>query len=601
MVVKLAEYVAEWLKKAEVGHVFAITGGASLHLIDGIAKTKGIEYVCPAHEQAGAFAADAYARASGGLGVSIGTSGPGSTNMLTGAAGAYYDSVPVMFLTGQVATFRFREHTGVRQMGFQETDTVDIFRPVTKYAVKITDPYMIGYELDKAAYIAKQDRPGPVLIDIPDDLQRKMIDPKKLKLYKPKAEVPAVVDVQDLRKSVLLIEKAERPVMILGWGVRLAQAEDQAAQLIEKIKIPVALTWAVADLLPASNPNLIGTFGTHGTRYGNFAVQNADLVLSIGCRLDTRATGGMDTFARGAKKIVVDVDNNELGKYDYYGMKADLLIKAEAKKFLMSLNEMLPKPAGINYAAWRNRISNWKERYPVCAPEYYDEKKVNPYVFVKELSKRCREGEKLVVDTGCTVAWMMQGFEFKKNQRLWHDFNYTAMGWALPAAMGVSLAGSKSPVICVTGDGSLMMNMQELATVIRHKAPIKIFVLDNQGYGMIQQTQDQWLNSKYEASSVASGLSFPDWGKIARAFGFKTVVVEKNDMLQKAIGACLENPGPTFCVVKVDISHRVLPQVKFGRPLEDSEPLLPRRELIENMIVEPLDVSLDVSAEKVQH
>lgn len=590
--VKLAEYVARWLSKQGVHHVFVITGGASLHLIHGIAKTPGIEYVCPGHEQAGAFAADAYARASGGLGVAIGTSGPGATNMITGAAGAFYDSVPVMFITGQVATFRFKRHTGVRQMGFQETDTVDIFRSVTKYAVQITDPKMIRYELEKASFIARAGRPGPVLIDIPDDLQREMIKPDELVSYqKEEKGKRAVLDRSLLKKCVTLIEEAERPVLILGWGVRLAGAEKEAKDLLGLTRMPVALTWAMADFLPADNPSLIGTFGTHGTRYGNLAVQNADLILAVGCRLDTRATGGFDGFAREAKKIVVDVDAKELGKFDYYGLPVEVLVLADARNFLASLTHALGTKTLPGYETWCQRIKDWQKRYPICPDEYYQEERVNPYVFVKKLSEQVEEKGRLVVDTGCAVAWMMQAFEFKESQRLWHDFNNTAMGWALPAAVGVSLAEGRREVICVTGDGSLQMNMQELATVIRHQLPIKIFLLDNKGYGMIQQTQDQWLDSKYEASCVAGGLAFPDWEKVARAYGFKTITVRENKRLGGAIRVCLGSAGPAFCVIKVDLAHRVWPQVKYGRPLEDAEPLLPRDEFMKNMIVAPLEVS----------
>lgn len=594
--VKLADYVAWWLAKQGVRQVFAISGGASLHLIHGIAKTAGIDYVCPGHEQAGAFAADGYARASGGLGVAIGTSGPGATNMVTGAAGSFYDSVPVMFITGQVATFRFSGRTGVRQMGFQETDTVNIFRPVTKYAVQITRPEKVRYELEKAAATAMAPRAGPVLIDIPDDIQREMIDVESLRGYGGKeAGENLTPDESSVEKCVSWLEQARRPVLILGWGVRLAGAAEEARTLVKKLKVPVAVTWAVADLLPAENEHLIGTFGTHGTRYGNFAVQNADLVLSVGCRLDTRATGGADKFAREAKKVVVDADEKELGKFDYLDMKVDLPVRADAKKFLSALAIELSGRKLPAYSAWRKKISGWKKKYPVGTPRRRWDKKVNPYAFVKALSKLASENARIVVDTGCTVAWMMQAFEFKEGQRLWHDCNNTAMGWALPAAVGVSLAGGGGEVICVTGDGSLMMNVQELATIIKHKLPVKIFVVDNRGYSMIQQTQDQWLDSQYEASSVEGGLSFPNWEKVGRAFGYATRVIAKNADLDDSISACLGETGPAFCDVKVDSKQRVEPQVKYGRPLEDAEPLLPRDQFMKNMIVVPLEVSREDS------
>lgn len=600
--IKLADYVATWLAEYGVRHVFVIAGGASLHLIHGIAKTPGIDYVCPGHEQAGAFAADGYTRASGSLGVAMATSGPGATNLLTGAAGAYYDSVPVMFITGQVATFRFKNKTGVRQMGFQETDTMAIFHSVTKLTVQVKDPMMIRHELERAALVATSGRMGPVLVDIPDNVQRMIIDTDKLPSFTDSLpeENELKLDLSAVQMCGEMIKQARRPVIIYGWGVRLGIAERAALELIRMTEIPAALTWATADMMEANDPQLIGTFGTHGTRYANFAIQNADLLLSVGARLDTRATGGMDTFAREAKKIVVDVDKHELGKFAHYGMSTDLLVNASADEFLEALLEEIRGYRLPSLNNWMGKIIDWKKRYPICPQSYYEQKAVNPYVFVKTLSALAEPGEALVIDTGCAIAWVMQAFEFKAGQRLWHDFNNTAMGWALPASVGISLVRSSKQVICVTGDGSLMMNMQELATVVRHKLPIKIFVLDNQGYSMIQQTQDQWLDSKYEASNVAGGLGFPDWEKIGKAYGMETRLVEYNLELKNVIGESLHTNGPALCVVKIAASHRVSPQVKYGWPLEDSEPLLPRQEFLKNMIVKPLEVSVSPEQDKVR-
>jgi len=587
---KLSDYVAKFLAELGIRHVFAVTGGASAHLIDSVAKTRGIDYICPQHEQAGAMAADAYARVTGNLGAAIATSGPGATNLLTGICSAYYDSIPVLYITGQVATFRQKKDTGVRQIGFQETDVVSMFKHVTNYSVQINDERNIRYELEKSCYLAKEGRPGPVLIDIPDNLQRADIDPRKLKGFVApfKKDVPFLVDKQ-IDLCIKMLSVADRPVVILGWGVRLAGASKEAEEFINKQKLPFAPTWAMADFLPSSHSAYVGTFGTHGTRYANFTVQNADFILSIGSRLDTKATGSpINTFARGAKKVVVDIDKNELGKFKRFNLDADVLIHCDAKVFLRKLNAKIQEAKRKDISDWLKQISVWKTAYPICPSSYYKQKDVNPYLFVKMLSRECKNGDYLVVDTGCCLAWMMQGFEFRKNQRLFHDWNNTAMGWAVPASIGASFAKNKASIICVTGDGSLHMNLQELATIIRHQLPIKIFLINNNGYSMIRQTQDQWLNSCYIASSAKGGLPEVDFCKIARAYGFHTLNLSKKDDIEICVQQVLEKKGPVFCNVNISPEHRVIPQVKYGSPNEDLGPLLDRKEFFKNMIIKPL-------------
>jgi acetolactate synthase-1/2/3 large subunit len=592
--VKLSDYVAEFLARQGIRHVFAIAGGASLHLIHSIAKTQGITYICPAHEQAGAMAADAYARVTGNLGAALSTSGPGATNMITGVCCAFYDSVPVIYITGQVATFRLKRDTGVRQMGFQETDVVSIYRPITKYVVLVDDPKRIRYEMEKACYLARSGRPGPVVVDIPDNLQREEINPWELEPFVPPQEVkdPSRLKAQ-IDQSLRLLESARRPAVILGWGVRLARAEQEARELINHLGFPVLLTWAMMDFLPSSHPLVVGGFGTHGTRFGNLAVQNADLLLTIGSRLDTHETGTpLATFAREARKIVVDIDPNELHKFSAFGADIDVAICADAADFLHEITPRLQEIEKPNVKEWVRRVAHWKERYSTCPPDYYDQEEVNPYVFVKALSKETNAGEVFVVDTGCAIAWMMQAFEFKEGQRLFHDFANTAMGYALPASIGASVALGGKSIICVSGDGALQMNIQELATVMRHNLPIKIFLINNHGYSMIQQTQDQWLDSQYIASSVEGGLAFPNFSKVAEAYGFKVVTIQSNREVPHRIRQVLDYEGAVFCNVEIPSWHRVIPQVKFGRPIEDPEPFLERREFLENMIVKPLDVSL---------
>jgi acetolactate synthase-1/2/3 large subunit len=591
---KLSDFVAQFISRRGVRHVFAISGGASVHLIQSIADTEGLMFVCPQHEQAGAMAADGYARVTGGLGVAVSTSGPGATNLLTGVACAYYDSIPTLFITGQVATFRSRGRTGVRQIGFQETDTIEIFRPVTKYAVRVDEPGEIRFELEKAWFLATEGRPGPVLIDIPDNIQREQVDPESLKSFmEPGRKQPRVELSQELPKLLDLLRAATRPVLILGAGVRLSKTSDILLRFIEALGFPVVPTWGAADMISSSHPLCVGTFGTHGTRYANFAVQNADLVLSVGARLDTKATGSPpSTFARDARKIVVDIDKAELGKFSTYGLTMDLLIEADAGDFMRHILPRLSAERMADFSQWRSRIRDWKRKYPACADGYFEQDTVNPYVLVKKLSDASAEGACIVVDTGCAVAWTMQAFDFKQNQRVLHDWNNTAMGWAVPASIAASFARRKGPVTCVVGDGSLLMNLQELATVARHALPIKIFLLNNRGYSMIRQTQDQWLGSKYLASSFEGGLSDVAFTDVARSFGIESFDLRKNTDVEGSIRRVLESPGPVLCNVIIDPQHRVVPQVKFGRPNEDSEPLLSRDEFMGNMLVRPLDISL---------
>jgi len=594
--VKLSDYVAQFLARKQIRHAFAVAGGASLHLIHSIDATHGIDFVCPQHEQGGVMAADAYSRVTGNLGVAIATSGPGATNMLTGTCGAFYDSVPLLLITGQVSTFRMKGNLRVRQVGFQETDTVEIYRPITKHAVMVTEPEQISYELEKACFIATTGRPGPVLVDIPDNVQRAMIDVDTLPHFQFSEEKlePTPSDIDD---CLQLIENAQRPVVIFGWGVHLAKAEAEALTFAESLGLPVAPTWAAADMIPHNHPLLIGTFGTHGTRFANLAVQNADLIFSVGSRLDTKATGSpASTFARGATKVMVDIDFGELDKFSQNGLEIDLPIRAHARCFLKAMNSATESRPVCSLSSWLSTIADWKRKHAICPPGYYEDSDVNPYVFVKELSRVSDEADTIVVDTGCALAWMMQAFEFKRGQRLFHDFNNTAMGWALPASIGTSLANHRCPVLCVVGDGSLQMSIQELATIIRHKLPIKIFLINNHGYSMIQQTQEQWLDSKYLASSVAGGLPMLDFVEIARAYGFQTSTIRSNSDIGPELTTAMQDDGPFFCNVEIPAHHRVVPQVKFGRPNEDPEPLVCRAEFLSDMIVQPLDVSLSPTA-----
>jgi acetolactate synthase-1/2/3 large subunit len=590
---KLSDIVAQFLAEQGIGHVFAISGGASLHLIHSIAETEGTTYVCPQHEQAAAYAADAYARVTGGLGCAVATSGPGATNLITGICSSYYDSVPVLYLTGQVATFRAKGDTGVRQIGFQETEITDICKTITKYAVLIKDPYRVRYELQKAIAIAKSGRPGPVLVDIPDDLQRMDIDPDKLVDYVPEPVASPTIDASTLDACIAAVKEARRPVIIFGWGIHLAGAEAAALELARLLGIPVAMTWAARDLMPEDDPLTIGGFGTHGTRFANFAVQNADLIIAVGSRLDSKATGSPpSSFAREARIIMVDIDAAEIRKFDQLKLKIDIPVSADANVFLRALSSHAKGQPIPDFSDWINKIGQWKSRYPECLPEHANEKGVNPYWLVKQLSELLHKNQIIFSDTGCVLAWMMQGFEFKAGQRFFHPFNNTPMGYGLPGAIGASFARPEQHVICMSGDGSLQMSIQELATLARHQLPVKILLFNNHGHAMVRQTQEMWLDGNYYATSAEGGLPDPDFVAIARAFGLRSETLTLNADIGAALRNMLADDKPCLLNIELDPDHRVVPQVKYGRPNEDSGPLLDREEFLANMIVKPMPISL---------
>ena len=590
--IKLSDYVANYIYEKNIKSVFAISGGASLHLIHSITDHPQLNCVCTHHEQAAAIAADGYSRTTGNPAVAITTSGPGATNAITGICCSYYDSVPLIMITGQVSTFRMTGDTGVRQIGFQETPIVDIVKPVVKYSFQIKDPYEIKYQLNRAFDIATSGRPGPVLIDIPDNLQRELLNLEKLNKYKVYSKKEKVFSIKegDFKKLFNYIRGAQRPIIIAGWGIHLSKTKDEFISFAESLGIPIALTWGASDIIPSSHPLNVGTFGTHGKRYANFAVQNSDLIISLGSRLDTKSTGSpVNTFAREAKKIVLDIDINELSKFSNFGLNIDQLIHSDLKEFFESLITYKENLSDLfrDYSEWKTKIKQWKNEFNDFDKIEKMDDGLNPYIFIKDLSFHSSENTKFFIDTGCSIAWMMQKFQVKRYQRLFHDFNNTAMGWALPASIGSYFADNKSNIISIIGDGSFMMSIQELATIKHHKIPLKIFIINNKGYSMIKQTQEQWLDSKYYASSFEGGLSFPDYCSIAKAFDLDYFEIDNNANCFQEISKIINNEKPVLCNVIISSSARVVPQVKFGKPNEDMEPLLPRDVFLKNMIVKP--------------
>lgn len=585
---KLSDYVVDALVHLGTRHVFMVIGGACAHLAHSLHGRRDIDYVCVQHEQAGAMAVEAYWRVTGRLGAMVVTSGPGATNLITGICGCWFDSIPAIFLSGQVNTFEQRGTRPVRQVGFQETDIVSIARPITKYATMVDRPEAIRYEFEKAIYLATSGRPGPVLLDLPLDVQRAEIEPERLESFQPPMTDEASMREQireGLPQALEWLTAAQRPVLLIGGGVRLAGAQEEILETAERLGIPTVVSWSGFDLVPFDHPLYVGQVGVYGSRAANFAVQNSDVLLSVGSRLDTRQTGGQPaTFARAAKKILLDIDPGELHKDR--GLDADLAFAADAKLFLRELNAALRAGSRPQAPDWVARTQAWKRRYPTVRPEYAQQPdRVNPYVFIKTLSEELGPDAVVITDCGANLTWTIQAFEVKRGQRVFSTFGNSPMGYSFPASIGAAIALGR-PVVCLIGDGGLQMNIQELQTVVHYKLPIKLFILNNHSYGIIKQFQDMYFNSQYVGSG--EGYSCPDFLKVAQAYGLAARSIASHHDLRSGIRDTLAQPGAVVCDVILRDDAKLIPRLEFGRPIEDQTPYLPPEEFAANMIVEPL-------------
>lgn len=600
---KLSDYVVDKLASFGIRHVFMISGGGAMHLNDSVGKSKKIEYICNHHEQASAIASEGYVRSSKKLCAVIVTTGPGGTNTLTGVAGQYLDSVPAIYISGQVkkeTVVSSYPGLNARQIGDQEVDIIEIAKPLTKYAEMVRDPEKIRWCLEKAYHEAISGRPGPVWLDIPLDVQAAQINEEKLVGYVP--EKKELFDRGKVKKQISeiagLLEKADRPVFVAGNGIRIANAEQVYRELIELLGIPVLSTFNGLDLIESDHPLSVGGIGTLGTRAGNFALQNSDLMLSVGSRNNIRQVSyNWRVYARAATKVVVDIDPAELEKPT---LQADIAIHSDAGYFLNELlavvrRRKLQMPQYIKWAQW---CAERKNRYPVVLPEYGAIKeRVNPYYFVKALTE-CMESDAIAVaGNGTACVSLFQAAVVKRGQRLFWNSGCASMGYDLPAAIGACIANGKKDVICLAGDGSLQMNMQELQTVKHYGLPVKLFVLNNEGYISIRQTQDSFFNGRYVASGEASGVSFPDITKVAHAYGLPSGVISNQDRLKEKIRQILERKGPYVCDVRLPSDYKFMPKLSsetkpdgriVSKPLEDLYPFLERDEFYRNMIIPPL-------------
>ena len=588
----VAEYILKFLISKNVNNVFLITGGAISFVVDAFSRNKKIKYTCVAHEQAAAMMADAYSRVGKGFGATMVTSGPGAQNLITGIACSWFDSVPVIHISGQVNSFELsstnKTTKKVRQVGFQETDIVSIVKPITKFAYQLKYPNEIKYILEKAFYLSNHGRPGPVLIDIPMDFQRVKIDHKKIKYFKITKDKHNNQLINSIKKIKVLLKKSKRPVLILGGGVRMSRSIKELEKFLNNVDLPIVTTWSGLDTVDYKNRNYVGCIGVYGSRAANFAVQNSDLILNLGSRLDTRITGGKpETFARLAKVISVDIDRYELNKKR--GLNIYLKINEDLNKFLSTFNTRLKRFKFSATLDWKSVCQKWKLKYPNVKKSYYNQKHyVNPYCFIEKLSNKLNKKDIILTDDGGHLTWTIQAFKVKKGQRIFSAFGNSPMGYAFPAALGASFANKKKRIICIDGDGSIQINIQELQTMVANNLPIKLFIINNDGYGIIKQFQELYLNKRYEASISSKGVTNPNFKKIANAYGINYSEIKNNHQIDKLLDKILNSKKPEFVNVIIDPNQKIIPKLQFGKPIEDLSPLLPRSEFYENMIVPPL-------------
>jgi acetolactate synthase-1/2/3 large subunit len=641
MPMRVADYIAERIAGLGVKHVFLVTGGGAMYLDDALGLRDDLELVCDHHEQACAIAAEGYARVTGGIGVACVTSGPGGTNAITGVLGQWHDSVPALHISGQVRydTTVASTRLPLRQLGDQEADVVRLVSPITKYATLVSDPATVGYHFEKAVWLATHGRPGPVWLDVPLNVQGAQVDPAGLVGFdpselveeaasagtegsasdglrpwppvRPPAQAPGAFcgrfDREAARaaaqETLRRLRAAARPVILAGSGVRTAGAHELFLRLVATLGVPVCTAWNAHDLLWEEHPLYAGRPGSIGDRAGNFVVQNADVLLSLGCRLNVRQVGyDLRGFAHDAFRIVVDIDEAELAKPT---ICPDLAVHADLEFFLEELASLAAAEPLRPHGEWLAWCLERRLRYPVVLPEYRRrDEPVNAYVFVDELARRLEGDDVVVCANGSACVVTFQAFAVKRGQRLIANSGTAGMGYDLPAAIGAAFAlraGDASPggrVICLAGDGSIQMNIQELQTIVHHELPIKIFVFNNAGYLSIRQTQDNLFAGRRVGEGPHSGVSFPDLVRVAESYGIAATRVTRHDELDEAIGAALVSAGPALVEVVMDPDQVFAPKVMAERlsdgrivskPLEDMYPFLGRAEFADNMIVPPYE------------
>lgn len=601
---KLTDYVADFLFDRGVDTAFGVTGGAVVHLFDSIANHDAMQAVFCHHEQAASMAAVSYARATDGLGACMVTTGPGVTNAITGLVGAWQDSIPCLFISGQTRKEHTTYGTPLRQLATQELNIIPIVESVTKYAAMVESPSRMRYHLERAVHEATTGRPGPAWLDLPLDFQWTDIRPEEMESF----DVPACGDGQlsprDLvdacRKCGEMLSVAERPLVLLGHGVRLAGAIEPMRSFLEKTGVPVVSSWTASDMIETDDPLYIGRLGVAGQRGANLAAQNSDLIIGLGTHFSMPLTGtNFGVFARDARTVMVDIDRVE---FDYPTVSIDLAVCCDVKDFFAAFDEQTYSVSAPGIEAWLALCKGYRA-YNTVPQEWWTQKEfVNPYVFMDVLSDLLGGEDIVTVDGGGTNIYMaFQGLRTKPGQRVFASTGICAMGTGIPESIGACFARKGARTICLTGDGSMQFNVQELETIRHHNLNVKIFVFNNDGYLAIRDTQDGFLQGRHVGSDRSGGLSLPDFKQVAAAYGLDTAQIADQCNLQASLRDVLDRPGPVLCEVMISRTQELVPRVGFdenpdgtfsARPLEDMYPFLGRAEFRSSMVTEPLECSL---------
>ncbi len=604
MKIRLADYVADFLVSKGVTDVFSVVGGGAMHLNDALGHNENLKVTYNHHEQACAIAAEAYARLDNKIAAVCVTTGPGGTNALTGVVGGWLDSIPMFVISGQVrydTTARYAlsyTETPLRAMGDQEYDIVKSVEHMTKYATMIEDPKDIRYALEKGWHLATTGRPGPVWIDIPVNFQGGYIETDELYGYDPTEDdklLPPPVEDSVIDSVIGQIKAAKRPVFHAGYGIRLSGAYDTFREVAKKLNIPIVTYWNAVDLIEDENPLYCGRAGNMGDRAGNFAIQNADLILAIGTRISIRQVGyNWQTWAREAKVIMVDIDKAELKKPTLH---VEMPVWADAKDFLEKLNKKAEGPL-FNDSLWLDTCARWKREYPVVRDDQWQENgtTANVYAFVRYLSSRLPENSLTAVSNGACCVVGNQAYVIQKGSRMANNSAIASMGYGLPAAIGTCIGGGRKETICLEGDGSIMMNLQELQTILTNKLPIKIFLINNGGYHSIRITQTNLFSNhcKVGIGEESGDLSFPQFELLAKAFGYPYYSAKSNAEMKSVVDTVLSLDGPVFCEIFTDTvqvwepkssTKRLADGTLVSPPLEDLAPFLPREELKKQMFI----------------
>lgn len=582
---KASDYIIDFIHKQGIDHVFGYIGGAITHMVDSMDKSSAVKYIQVYHEQTAALAAEGYAKNSGKTGVAMATSGPGATNLMTGIADAYFDSVPTVFITGQVNTYEFKYDKPIRQQGFQETDIVSIVQSITKYATIVSDPQRIRYELEKAFYMAREGRPGPVVIDIPMNIQRADIDPEKLESFNPEKEAQVEeFSTEALQEIITLLKQSKRPIILAGGGIIGGKAEKELLQFAKNNHIPVVTSLMGKGGFPEDDDLFVGVIGSYGNRCANITLANSDLLFALGSRMDTRQIGTLlKSFLRGGKIVHVDLDKNEI---EHHRLEQRIKIRADVKFFLERINnhpdKKVPQEEWLGYMReTRKKYSQVKEVEKNCANKL-------PYEIMWLVNKYAKKDQIYCADVGQNQMFAFQTLQICADQKFFTSGGLAPMGCAVPFAVGVSFSDEKKKnIIVITGDGGLHISVQALMLISQYNLPIKVIVLNNYALGMITQFQDLYFDKKKVGTTKKGGYVVPNLKALAKAYSLPYYRIDKKNL--ETYGEIIEKPGPCFIEVVIRGTTEVYPKLEVNNPIEDISPKLSREELRESMIIDLVD------------